>query len=120
MQEMWVQSCSGKLPHASGQLSLCSTTTESELYSPCSTTSKATAMRSSPTKAREMHCKDRPSTAKVKKKKIKNLIFKINKNPLSVCRTAPLLEAVEKNPFPCLLKLLEAACTLGCGHLLPP
>ena len=37
VQEMWVWSCFGKIPHISRQLSLCTTTTESELCIPCST-----------------------------------------------------------------------------------
>ena len=40
MQERWICYCSGKIPHTSRQLSLCTTTTESELYIPCSTQKK--------------------------------------------------------------------------------
>ena len=66
-------SCSGKIPHAEGQLSPCATTSEAcGPYSPSSATKEATAMRSPSTTAhnwrkalQEQTC----STVKKKKKK---------------------------------------------------
>ena len=47
MQGTWVLSWFGKVPHATKQLSLCTTSAEAQVpYSPCSTTREALAMRS--------------------------------------------------------------------------
>ena len=59
MQETWVQSWSGKIPHAMTQLNRCATNTESthhSYWSPsalCSTTREATEMRSRSTENRK-------------------------------------------------------------------
>ena len=73
---------SGKIPHATGQLSPRAPTAESVLYSPSSTTREGTTVRSQFTTAREWPPlssareqpaqQQRPSTAKKKKKQKTN------------------------------------------------
>ena len=46
MQRTWVNPWSGEIPHASGKLSLCATTTKSALYSLCAARREATTLRS--------------------------------------------------------------------------
>ena len=60
MQETWVQSLFGKIPHAAKQLSLRATTIEAMFQSLCSAPREVTAMRSHSTATTEEMCWPQP------------------------------------------------------------
>ena len=106
------------IPHAAGQLSLCTTTTEPALHSRCSATREATTVRS-PRPQAEKACvqQQRPSAVKTKYIFFRNYVLKSNMQPEKGTNLVPpppnsqlgRLKLREANPFLKVTQVLSQA-----------